>query len=73
MIVMVERWRKNKMVVMGVDVCMLDRALASPLALSSAMIRIKWLRFISRRIGLSYQNTSRLFEKVQMFELFDCC
>jgi hypothetical protein len=54
---------------MGVDVCMLDRALASPLALSSAMIRIKWLRFISRRIGLSYQNTSRLFEK---FRCLNC-
>jgi hypothetical protein len=41
MIVMVKRWRKNKMVVMGVDVCMLDRALASPIAPSSAMISKK--------------------------------
>jgi DNA-binding Xre family transcriptional regulator len=52
------------MVVMSVDVCVLDRALASPLALSSAMISKKMAKtFKSRQIGLSYQNTSRLFEK----------
>jgi hypothetical protein len=56
-------------------VCVLAlELLASPLALSSVVIPKKWLRlFISRRIGPSYRNTIGLFEKVEMFELFDCC
>jgi hypothetical protein len=53
---------------MGVDVCVLALVsfffLMSTLALSSAMISKKMAKIISRRIGPSYRNNSRLFEKV---------
>jgi hypothetical protein len=81
MINMVERCEKNKVMFGDVRcwrvrcVCLLPPSSFLPLALSSAVIK-KMADFIYRRIGPSNRNTIRLFEKnnmFELFELFDCC
>jgi hypothetical protein len=50
---------------MGVELCLLDSYYCFPsCSLLCDDIEKNGKDFISRRIGLSYQNNSRLFEKV---------